>query len=106
MPTEEAQRIPREVLAPAPSIGDCPRCLYSPNFRQGQSSRKLPSSLLLLSDLLGEEEGKLSHKDMWEGCIVSSTTSARSSQSCSRSVWSLSLLPNTARVFAASYFLR
>ena len=47
-----------------------------------------------------------SHKETWEGCIVSLTTPTRSSLRASRSVSSLSLAEKASRVFLASYFLR
>src|SRR4028119_2454507 len=50
--------------------------------------------------------GFLSHKPMWEGCIVSLTTPARFSPRASRSVSSRSLAEKASRVFLASYLLR
>jgi hypothetical protein len=47
-----------------------------------------------------------SHKETWAGCIVSLTTSTRSSLKASRSVSSLSFAEKASSVFAASYLLR
>jgi hypothetical protein len=47
-----------------------------------------------------------SHRETWVGCIVSLTTTTRSSFRASRSASSLSLVEKVSRVFLASYFLR
>ena len=46
------------------------------------------------------------HKETWAGCIVSLTTSSKSSLKGSRSVPSRSLAEKASRVLAALYFLR
>jgi hypothetical protein len=63
--------------------------------------RQRPTICLPLAPLSGRN-----HSEMWAGCIVSLTTSSKSSLKGSRSASSRSLAEKASRVLAASYLRR